>query len=122
MVDRAVLEVAVLAVEGVPQCSLSLLDLLDAVVEFAQFLRCYGSPVRVGPAVRADERRDLRQREASLLEQVDERNLFDGTLVVEAFSARAPGGAEQALALIEAQGGRREPGARSQFGYRQLSH
>lgn len=122
VVHRTIVEAVVPAVEGVPQRCLRLLDLLEAVVEFAQFRRCHGSPVWCGPAARADERRDLRQREASLFEQVDERDLFDGVLVVDAFATCAPGGAEQAFALIKAQGRRCQPGAGPQFGYRQLAH
>lgn len=104
MVLGAMIETVVLAVENMAQRCLRLLDLLDAVVELAQFVRCHDSPVCCGSAGRTDECRDLGQRETGRFEQVDERDLFDRALVVEPFASHAPGNPEQALAFVEAQG------------------
>jgi hypothetical protein len=122
VVYRTVVEVIVPAVQSVVKRCLCPLDLLDAVVEFAQFGRGDVPPVRSGSASRVEEVRDLGQGEAGQFEHVDESHLFDGALVVEPFASNASGGAEQTLAFVETQGRRRQPGTRPKFRYRQLTH
>jgi hypothetical protein len=122
VVVRAIVEVSVRSAEHLVQGGARPLNLLDAMVELAQLLRRHRSPLRSGPAGRADQRRDLRQGEASKLEQVDERDLLDSALVVDPLATHAPGCAQQSFALVEAQGRRRETGACPQLRDRQSAH
>lgn len=111
------------AFEGMNERGAGAADVLDPAIELVDLGSEPLAPVRREVTINIDELRDLAEREASQLEQIDEHDLLDRVRSVDALAAGPPDRSDQPAALVEAQGRGRQTGPLPHIGDRQeLAH
>lgn len=115
LVDGAFVERRVGAVDGVLKHREGALDVGELLAEMLLFHSSPVAPVGMDVPVWVDEVRDLGEREAGDLQEVDQRNLLHGAGAVDALAASTSDRRDQTAALVEAECGRGKPGQRREL-------
>jgi hypothetical protein len=95
------------------------IELLEPSLDLFQTSPCDVLPRVVDVSVRIEDPHDVGDRHAGLLEEVDDRKLLDGTVVVSALATCSTRGSQEALALVVPERGSGQARPSGELGDRQ---